>query len=82
MLNATTSNGTSIACKTKKLIPAQRPKAGSIKRSANRMKGDDMGIHVTISASRGEKRCQLKRGVMRTVAYTGSCSKLRRLLTR
>lgn len=49
-LQATTSNGTSAASKTKKFQPAAKPNASSTKRPAKRMKGEEMGKYVTISA--------------------------------
>jgi hypothetical protein len=65
-LHATISNGTKAASKTKKFHPAANyksvsvsvggiqhhltPKASSTKRPANRMKGEDTGRYVTISA--------------------------------
>lgn len=49
-LHATISNGTRAASKTKKFHPAATPKASSTKRPANRMKGEEMGRKVTISA--------------------------------
>jgi hypothetical protein len=49
-LQATISKGTSAASKMKKFQPAATPKASSTKRPANRIKGEDMGRKVTISA--------------------------------
>ena len=49
-LQATISNGTRKASKTKKLYPAATPKASSTNRPDKRMKGLEIGRYVTISA--------------------------------
>lgn len=49
-LQAVISKGTMAASKMKKFHPAAKPKASSTYRPAKRMKGDEMGKYVTISA--------------------------------
>lgn len=53
-LHATISNGTRAASKMKKLYPAANPKPSSTQRPAKRMKGDEIGKYVTISAIPGD----------------------------
>ncbi|PLN76898.1 hypothetical protein BDW42DRAFT_13144 [Aspergillus taichungensis] len=50
MLHAVISKGTMAASKMKKLYPAATPNASSTYRPAKRMKGDEIGRYVTISA--------------------------------
>ena len=49
-LQAVISKGTMAASNTKKFQPAAKPKASSTHRPAKRMKGEEMGRKVTISA--------------------------------